>query len=132
MIALLVVYSGLVLAAVFSGCLLWQMRKAGAVLNLGLLPVEAVFWVGFALPLPWLFGIARVALVTLVWPELSGSRVGRLPRLQEGIGRRGEPRAASPPRTGPTRRGRRNGEGARGTDVPRTGARPSRRTVVFH
>ena len=73
-IALLLVYFGLALAAVLSGWLLWEMRKAGAVLNLGLLPVEAVFWVGFALPVPWLFGIARFALVALSWPELSGSR----------------------------------------------------------
>ena len=73
-IALLLVYSGLALAAVLSGWLLWEKRKAGAVLNLALLPVEAVFWVGFALPVPWLFGIARVALVALSWPELSGSR----------------------------------------------------------
>lgn len=73
-VALLLVYSGLVLAAVLSGSLLWKMRKTGAVLNLGLLPVEALFWIGFALPVPWLFGIARVALVALAWPELSGSR----------------------------------------------------------
>ena len=73
-VALLLVYSGVVLAAVLSGWLLWKMRKAGAVLNLGLLPVEAVFWVGFALPIPWLFGIARVALVSLAWQELSRSR----------------------------------------------------------
>ena len=73
-IALLLVYSGLVLAAVLSGWLLWRKRKAGAVLNLGLLPVEAVFWIGFALPVPWLFGIARVALVFMAWPELSMSR----------------------------------------------------------
>ena len=93
-LALLLVYFGLVLAAVLSGWLLWEMRKAGAVLNLGLLPVEAVFWIGFALPLPWLFGIARVALVALAWPELSGQRSrqtagsrtsispGRAPRLR--------------------------------------------------
>ena len=73
-VALLVVYSGASLAAALSGWLLWKVRKAGAVLNLGLLPVEAVFWVGFALPIPWLFGIARVALVSLAWPELSRSR----------------------------------------------------------
>jgi hypothetical protein len=73
-IALLLVYSGLVLAAVLSGWLLWKMRKTGAVLNLGLLPVEAVFWIGFALPIPWLFGFARVALVSLAWAEISGSR----------------------------------------------------------
>jgi hypothetical protein len=73
-IALLLAYAGVVLAAVLSGWLLWKMRKAGAVLNLGLLPVEAVFWIGFALPVPWLFGIARAALVFLAWPELSGLR----------------------------------------------------------
>jgi hypothetical protein len=64
-IALLLVYSVLVLAAVLSGWLLWRERKAGAVLNLGLLPMEAVFWIGFALPVPWLFGIARLALVSM-------------------------------------------------------------------
>lgn len=72
-IALLLAYSGLELTTVWSGWLLWERRKAGAVLNLGLLPVEAVFWIGFALPVPWLFGIARVALVFLAWPELTGS-----------------------------------------------------------
>jgi hypothetical protein len=41
------------------------VRNAGAVLNLGLLPVEAVFWIGFALPVPWLFGIARAEPVNL-------------------------------------------------------------------
>lgn len=73
-IVLLLAYAGLVLAVVWSGCLLWKMRKGGAVLNLGLLPLEAVFWIGFALPIPWLFGVARVALVALAWPELAGSR----------------------------------------------------------
>jgi hypothetical protein len=73
-IALLLVYAALVLAAVISGWLLWKLRKAGAVLNLGLMPIEAFFWIGFALPAPWLFGIARVALVYLAWPELAGSR----------------------------------------------------------
>lgn len=68
------IYAGLGLVAVISGWLLWKLRKTGAVLNLGILPMEAVFWIGFALPIPWLFGIARVALVCLAWPELSGSR----------------------------------------------------------
>jgi hypothetical protein len=72
-VTLLVAYAGLVLAAVYSGWLLWQSRKAGAVLNLALLPLEAVFWIGFALPVPWLFAVARVALVARAWPELSGS-----------------------------------------------------------
>lgn len=70
----LLAYAGVVLAAVVSGWLLWKTRRAGAALNLGLLPLEAAFWSGFALPIPWLFGIARIALVALAWPELSGSR----------------------------------------------------------
>ena len=73
-VTLLVVYAGVVLVAVGSGWLLWRMRRAGAVLNLALLPVEAVFWVGFALPIPWVFGIARAALVVAAWPELAGAR----------------------------------------------------------
>ena len=73
-VALLLAYAALVLVVVWSGWLLWQVRKAGAVLNLGMLPLEAIFWIGFALPVPWLFGIARVVLVALAWPELDGSR----------------------------------------------------------
>ena len=92
-IALLLVYFGLVLAAVLSGWQLWEMRKAGAVLNLGLLPVEAVFWIGFALPVPWLFGIARVALVSLAWPELSEIGLRRLCRWCGRSRRAGELRA---------------------------------------
>lgn len=88
-IARLLVYSGVSLAAVLSGWLLWQRCKAGAVLNLGLLPVEAVFWLGFALPIPWLFGIARATLVALAWQELHRSRR--------------QASAAAPARNGPSR-----------------------------
>ena len=35
-----------------------------------LLPVEAVFWIGFALPIPSLLGIARVVLIALAWRSL--------------------------------------------------------------
>jgi hypothetical protein len=107
-IVLLVVYSGVVLAAVVSGWLLWRMRRAGAVLNLGLLPVEAAFWLGFALPVPWLCGIGRVALVCLAWRELSGSRrqapaATLLGNGMTRIGRR-SPRGQSGPTSEDTRR----------------------------
>ena len=36
-------------------------------LGLIVLPVEAAFWLGFALPFPWLTGIARAALLALAW-----------------------------------------------------------------
>jgi hypothetical protein len=49
----------------------WHGRKAGAVVNLALIPVEAIFWVGFALPLPWLNGIARAGLLAAAWKSLA-------------------------------------------------------------
>ncbi|WP_377642338.1 hypothetical protein [Oryzobacter terrae] len=74
MVALLVGFAGVVAAAGLSGLLLWRGRRSGAVLNLALLPVEAVFWVGFALPVPWLLGVARVVLVARAWRGLGGAR----------------------------------------------------------
>jgi len=53
--------------AVWSAWWLWQGRKAGAVVNLALLPVEAIFWLGFALPFPWLVGAARAVLIVIAW-----------------------------------------------------------------
>jgi hypothetical protein len=43
--------------------LLRHHRRHLAVVNLSLLPVEAVFWRGFALPLAWPAGVARLVLV---------------------------------------------------------------------
>lgn len=45
-------------------------RKVGALVNLALLPVEAIFWFGFALPFPWLVGAARAALIAVAWRYL--------------------------------------------------------------
>lgn len=72
--SLLLGFLALTLVAAWSGWLLWRSRKIGAVLNLALLPVEAMFWIGFALPLPWLIGIARVAMVAGAWRQLQWSR----------------------------------------------------------
>lgn len=73
-ISLLLVFFGLALLAALSGWLLWTERQAGATMNLLLIPIEMVFWVGFALPIPWLLGLARVVLVSLAWRSLAGSR----------------------------------------------------------
>lgn len=62
-VALLLAFLALTLAASATGWLLWTHRRGGRVVNLALLPAEAVFWIGFALPLPWLLGAARVVLV---------------------------------------------------------------------
>jgi hypothetical protein len=58
------------LIAAWAAWLVWDESKVGAVLALVLLPVEVVFWVGFALPIPWLIGVARVAFLALAWNSL--------------------------------------------------------------
>ncbi len=53
-----------------AGWLLWNRRRSGGALALGLLPVETVFWVGFSLPFGPLAGAARTALVVSSWSSL--------------------------------------------------------------
>ena len=74
----LVTFAGLTALTGWSAWLLWQAdsdrrRAEGAVLNLSLLPVEAIFWVGFALPIPWLCGAARLGLLAASWLSASNS-----------------------------------------------------------
>jgi hypothetical protein len=69
-VALLIAFAFVTLAAALAGWLVWQGSRTGAVLSLSLLPVEAVFWIGFALPIPWAFGVARVILLALAWKSL--------------------------------------------------------------
>ena len=57
--------------AAWSAWWLWLGQKAGAVVNLTLLPVEAVFRLGFALPFPWLVGAARAVLLATAWRSLA-------------------------------------------------------------
>lgn len=45
-------------------------RKDGAILELILLGLSAIFWYGFELPLGPLFGIIQVALFVLTWRNL--------------------------------------------------------------
>ena len=51
-----------VVESAFAATLLYDLRL-GAVLALVWLPVEAAFWHGFALPIPWLLGATRAALI---------------------------------------------------------------------
>lgn len=69
-VRLLLAFLAVSLVVAWSGWLLWNGSRAGAVLNLALIPVEAVFWVGFALPIPWLVGVARAALIVVAWRSL--------------------------------------------------------------
>lgn len=45
------------------GVLLWRETEAAPWLALVLLPIELVFWVGFALPFGLLLRLARTAMV---------------------------------------------------------------------
>ena len=69
-VVLLLSFLAVTLAAAWAGWLVWQGSRAGAVLSLVLLPVEAVFWIGFALPIPWALGVARVVFLALAWKSL--------------------------------------------------------------
>jgi hypothetical protein len=59
------------LAVAWAAWLLWKGLRVGGVLAVVLLPIEAVFWIGFALPIPWVIGAARAVLVVPAWRSLS-------------------------------------------------------------
>ena len=62
-----VVVSGLkVLAAYWLG----QSRLDGAILELILLGVSAIFWYGFAVPFGPVFGLPQVVLLAMTWGSL--------------------------------------------------------------
>jgi hypothetical protein len=62
-VPLLSAFVGVCAAECFAGRLVWRGRRSGAVLGLALLPVEVVFWIGFALPIPPVFAAARIGSV---------------------------------------------------------------------
>ncbi|MDP9282559.1 MAG: hypothetical protein M3P38_10740 [Chloroflexota bacterium] len=43
--------------------MLWNGESLGALITLALLPIEVVFWAGFAVPFPPLIAIARLGLL---------------------------------------------------------------------
>jgi hypothetical protein len=67
---LLIVFAVVCAAEVMAGWLLWKRRWAGGVLGLALVPVGAIFWVGFALPGPVIIAVIRTALLLRGWPRL--------------------------------------------------------------
>lgn len=50
--------------------LLWQGELLGAAITIALLPIEIFFWAGFALPIPPLVGVIRIALLAIGWSSL--------------------------------------------------------------
>ena len=69
-VGLLLSYLGLVGVAAWAAGRVRRGSRRGAVVSAGLLPVEAMFWLGFALPIPWVLGAGRVALLVAAWRRL--------------------------------------------------------------
>lgn len=65
-VALLFGFVAVCAAEVVVGVLLWRDATTAPWLAMALLPVELVFWIGFALPFGPLLGLARTALVIAV------------------------------------------------------------------
>jgi len=84
LVAALLAFLVITLVAAWAAWLVWNGSTVGAIVGLALLPLEAVFWIGFALPLPWLIGLARLALVALAWKSLySPASRSRSPKDQQ-------------------------------------------------
>jgi hypothetical protein len=58
-------------AEAVAGWLVWGGHKSGAILALVLLPIGAVFWWGFALPIPPILALVRTALIVVAWRALA-------------------------------------------------------------
>ena len=53
-----------------AGWSLWGGHRFGAILGLALLPAGAIFWWGFALPIPPILAVVRTILILLSWRTL--------------------------------------------------------------
>lgn len=53
-----------------AGILLWQGDQSGAILALVLLPFGAIYWWGFALPIPPIFAVIWTILILVSWQAL--------------------------------------------------------------
>ena len=55
---------------IVAGVLLWSGHRSGAILGYALVPLGAVFWLGFDLPIPPFFAVARSILTGVWWGSL--------------------------------------------------------------
>ena len=62
---LLGIFVLLCVAEAVVGWVLWQLPSAGGKFALLILPLELIFWIGFALPYGLILGIARTILVVV-------------------------------------------------------------------
>jgi len=72
-VPLLTTFLVVCMAEVSVGWLLWQQSSAGTWVALALLPLELVFWMGFALPYGLLLGVARTILILVSLFVLKGT-----------------------------------------------------------
>jgi hypothetical protein len=63
---LLVGFLAVCLAELAAGVMIWSDAPSAKIISLALLPLELVFWIGFALPLGPPLGLARTVLVLLL------------------------------------------------------------------
>ena len=70
MAALLLAFAAVCLADIVAGVLLWRHSMVGAWLALATLPLGAVFWYGFALPIPPMAALVRSLLIWKGWDQL--------------------------------------------------------------
>ena len=67
---LLGVFVGVCAVEAFAGWLLWSGSRSGGILTLALLPLETVFWSGFATPIPPIAAVMRLGLLAMGWSAL--------------------------------------------------------------
>jgi hypothetical protein len=70
-VVLLIAFLLVTMVAAWAAWRVWNGSRDGALLSLAVMPVEAIFWLGFALPIPWLLGVARIVLLALAWRSLA-------------------------------------------------------------
>ena len=69
-VPLLVAFLVVCVLEAVAGLLIWEGHRDGGILALVLLPVEGLFWWGFALPIPPIFAIIRTVLLVIGWGAL--------------------------------------------------------------
>src|SRR5688572_5435622 len=65
-VPLLALFLAVCVVEVALGTALWWRRRSAVVLGLALLPLEFAFWIGFALPFGYVFGVARAAVLLVM------------------------------------------------------------------
>ena len=58
------------LVASWAAWLVWNASQAGLILSFIVLPIEAVFWFGFDLPIAKIIGAVRLVLLLVGWQTL--------------------------------------------------------------